>query len=147
MLDAVARHWQVAPDAEVTLEANPTSVEATRFRGYRTAGVNRVSLGVQALDDRVLAELGRMHTAREALDAVAIARSDFRPLLVRSDLCAAAAAAEGWAGELKRALAEAGEHLSLYQLTIEQDTPFAALHAAGKLKIPDDDHRAARSTT
>ena len=71
------RHWRVAPDAEITLEANPTSVEATRFRGYRTAGVNRVSLGVQALDDRVLTELGRMHTAREALDAVAIARTVF----------------------------------------------------------------------
>ena len=77
VLDAIARHWSVAADAEVTLEANPTSVEATRFRGYRTAGVNRVSLGVQALDDRALAELGRMHTAREALDAVAIARAIF----------------------------------------------------------------------
>ncbi len=77
MLDAIARHWRVAPDAEITLEANPTSVEATRFRGYRTAGVNRVSLGVQALDDRALAELGRLHTAREALDAVGIARAVF----------------------------------------------------------------------
>ena len=71
ILDAIAKHWHVAPDVEVSLEANPTSVEATRFRGYRSAGVNRVSLGVQALDDRVLAELGRMHTSREALDAVA----------------------------------------------------------------------------
>ena len=77
ILDAIAKHWRVAPDVEVSLEANPTSVEATRFRGYRSAGVNRVSLGVQALDDRVLAELGRMHTSREALDAVGIARSIF----------------------------------------------------------------------
>src|SRR5687768_12362399 len=74
ILDAIGKHWGVARDAEVTLEANPTSVEATRFRGYRTAGVNRVSLGVQALDDAALKELGRLHTAQEALDAVAIAR-------------------------------------------------------------------------
>ena len=77
VLDAIAQHWRVAPDAEITLEANPTSVEATRFRGYRAAGVNRVSLGVQALDDRALSALGRLHSAREALDAVAIARSVF----------------------------------------------------------------------
>ena len=74
ILDAVARHWRLAPDVEITLEANPSSVEATRFRGYRAAGVNRVSLGVQSLDDTVLKQLGRLHTAREALDAVAIAR-------------------------------------------------------------------------
>src|SRR5271166_3777980 len=77
ILDAVARHWPIAPNAEITLEANPTSVEAERFRGFRAAGVNRVSLGVQALDDRVLGELGRLHTAREALDAVEIARKVF----------------------------------------------------------------------
>src|ERR1700752_5534008 len=77
ILDAIAKHWRVARDAEVTLEANPTSVEATRFAGYRSAGVNRVSLGVQALDDISLKELGRLHTAQEALDAVAIARSVF----------------------------------------------------------------------
>jgi coproporphyrinogen III oxidase-like Fe-S oxidoreductase len=67
VLDSIAQHWSVAPNAEITLEANPTSVEATRFRGYRTAGVNRVSLGVQALDDRILAELGRLHTARSSI--------------------------------------------------------------------------------
>src|SRR5215510_4674781 len=77
ILDTIAKHWLVASDAEVTLEANPTSVEATRFRGYRAAGVNRVSLGVQALDDTALKELGRMHTAQEALAAVAIARTHF----------------------------------------------------------------------
>src|SRR5487761_2568492 len=77
ILDCIGKHWTIASDAEVTLEANPTSVEATRFRGYRTAGVNRVSLGVQALDDRALAEFGRMHSAREALDAVAVARTIF----------------------------------------------------------------------
>src|ERR1700688_812819 len=77
ILDCIGKHWSVSPDVEVSLEANPTSVEATRFRGYRSAGVNRVSLGVQALDDAALKEPGRMHTSREALDAVAIARSIF----------------------------------------------------------------------
>ena len=91
ILDTIGKHWTVAPDVEVTLEANPTSVEATRFRGYRAAGVNRVSLGVQALDDASLKELGRLHTAQEALDAVAIARNVVRPLFVRSDLRAPAA--------------------------------------------------------
>jgi oxygen-independent coproporphyrinogen-3 oxidase len=139
VLDAIAQHWSVAADAEVTLEANPTSVEATRFRGYRTAGVNRVSLGVQALDDRVLAELGRMHSAREALDAVAVARSVFGRYSFDLIYARPRQTPQEWAGELGRALDEAGEHLSLYQLTIEQDTPFAALHAAGKLKTPDED--------
>src|SRR5712692_2206282 len=77
ILDTIARHWTLARDVEVTLEANPTSVEATRFRGFRAAGVNRVSLGVQALDDGALTALGRLHSAREALDAVAVARSIF----------------------------------------------------------------------
>jgi oxygen-independent coproporphyrinogen-3 oxidase len=77
VLDAIGKNWSVAPDVEVTLEANPTSVEATRFRGYRAAGVNRVSLGVQALDDASLKALGRLHTAQEALDAVKIARGAF----------------------------------------------------------------------
>ncbi len=139
VLDAVAKHWRVAPDVEVTLEANPTSVEATRFRGYRTAGVNRVSLGVQALDDRALAELGRTHTSREALDAVAVARSIFDRYSFDLIYARPRQQPEQWAVELKRALTEVGEHLSLYQLTIEQDTPFEALHAAGKLKTPDED--------
>jgi oxygen-independent coproporphyrinogen-3 oxidase len=139
LLDAVARHWTVAPDAEVTLEANPTSVEATRFRGYRAAGVNRVSLGVQALDDRALAELGRMHSAKEALDAVGVARTVFGRYSFDLIYARPRQTPQQWAGELGRALAEAGEHLSLYQLTIEHDTPFAALHAAGKLKTPDED--------
>ncbi len=139
VLDAIARHWRVASNAEITLEANPTSVEATRFRGYRTAGVNRVSLGVQALDDRVLTELGRMHSAREALDAVAIARTVFGRYSFDLIYARPNQEPKAWADELKRGLAEAGEHLSLYQLTIEPETPFAALHAAGKLRLPDED--------
>jgi oxygen-independent coproporphyrinogen-3 oxidase len=139
ILDAVARHWSVAGDVEVTLEANPTSVEARRFEAYRTAGVNRVSLGVQALDDAALAALGRTHTAREALDAVAIARRIFGRYSFDLIYARPGQTPAAWRGELARAIAEAAEHLSLYQLTIEPDTPFAALHAAGKLVVPDAD--------
>ena len=139
ILNAVARHWTIAADAEVSLEANPTSVEATRFRGYRVAGVNRVSLGVQALDDAALKQLGRLHSAQEALDAVAVARSIFARYSFDLIYARPNQTPERWAGELKRAIAEAAEHLSLYQLTIEPDTPFSVLHAAGKLAIPDND--------
>ena len=139
ILDAVARHWPIAPGVEVTLEANPTSVEATRFRGFRTAGVNRVSLGVQALDDAALKALGRTHSADEALAALAVARAIFERFSFDLIYARPGQTPEAWRAELTRALAQAGEHLSLYQLTIEQDTPFAALHAAGKLVIPGDD--------
>jgi putative oxygen-independent coproporphyrinogen III oxidase len=139
VLDAIAKNWPVAAGVEVTLEANPTSVEATRFRGFRAAGVNRVSLGVQALDDAALKELGRLHSAREALDAVAIARASFEHYSFDLIYARPGQTPAAWAAELRRAIAEAGEHLSLYQLTIEQDTPFFALHAAGKLTVPDDD--------
>jgi putative oxygen-independent coproporphyrinogen III oxidase len=139
VLDAIARHWPVAADAEVTLEANPTSVEAARFRGFRAAGVNRVSLGVQALDDAALRELGRLHSAREALDAVEVARASFERYSFDLIYARPGQTPDAWAAELGQAIAEAGEHLSLYQLTIEHDTPFFALHAAGKLALPDDD--------
>ena len=139
ILDAVARHWAIASDVEVTLEANPTSVEATRFRGYRAAGVDRVSLGVQALDDAALAALGRLHSVREALDAVAIARTIFPRYSFDLIYARPAQTPAAWRTELEQAIAEAAEHLSLYQLTIEPDTPFAGLHAAGKLKVPDGD--------
>jgi putative oxygen-independent coproporphyrinogen III oxidase len=139
ILDAIAKRWSVSPDVEVTLEANPTSVEATRFRGYRAAGVNRVSLGVQALDDSALKELGRLHTAQEALDAVAVARANFERYSFDLIYARPRQTPAAWAAELKRAIAEAAEHLSLYQLTIEQGTPFYGLHKAGKLVVPDDD--------
>jgi putative oxygen-independent coproporphyrinogen III oxidase len=138
VLDAIARHWRVAPDAEVTLEANPTSVEATRFRGYRSAGVNRVSLGVQALDDASLKTLGRLHSAREALDAVRIARSAFDRTSFDLIYARPGQTPQMWADELKQAISETAEHLSLYQLTIEAETPFFGLHAAGKLATPDE---------
>jgi oxygen-independent coproporphyrinogen-3 oxidase len=138
ILDAIGKHWHVAPDVEVTLEANPTSVEATRFHGYRAAGVNRVSLGVQALDDASLKALGRLHTAREALDAVAIARGAFDRYSFDLIYARPDQTPQMWADELTRAIGEAAEHLSLYQLTIEPETPFFGLHAAGKLKTPDE---------
>jgi oxygen-independent coproporphyrinogen-3 oxidase len=139
ILDAIAKHWSVSPDVEVSLEANPTSVEATRFRGYRSAGVNRVSLGVQALDDASLKELGRLHTAREALDAVAVARSIFDRYSFDLIYARPRQTLAAWEAELKHAISEAAEHLSLYQLTIEPGTPFFGLHKAGKLITPDDD--------
>lgn len=138
ILDSIAKHWTVARNVEVTLEANPTSVEATRFRGYRAAGVNRVSLGVQALDDVSLKALGRLHTAREALDAVAIARSAFDRYSFDLIYARPDQTPQMWRDELMQAISEAAEHLSLYQLTIEPETPFFGLHAAGKLKIPDE---------
>src|SRR5262245_44363701 len=110
-----------------------------RFRGFRAAGINRVSLGVQALDDGALKALGRLHSAREALAAVAVARSIFERYSFDLIYARPGQTPQAWGAELKRAMLEAGEHLSLYQLTIEQDTPFAALHAAGKLVVPDDD--------
>jgi oxygen-independent coproporphyrinogen-3 oxidase len=139
ILDAIGKHWSIAPDVEVTLEANPTSVEATRFRGYRAAGINRVSLGVQSLDDASLKELGRLHTAQEALDAVAVARSIFERYSFDLIYARPRQTLAGWQAELERAIAEAAEHLSLYQLTIEAGTPFFGLHKAGKLITPSDD--------
>jgi putative oxygen-independent coproporphyrinogen III oxidase len=139
ILDAIAKHWTIAPDVEVTLEANPTSVEATRFRGYRSAGINRVSLGVQALDDVSLKKLGRLHTAQEALDAVKVARAIFERYSFDLIYARPKQTPAAWAAELKNAITEAAEHLSLYQLTIEPDTPFFALHQAGKLVVPDED--------
>ena len=140
ILDAVASNWRVADDVEVTLEANPTSVEARRFTGYRAAGVNRVSLGVQALDDAALVALGRTHTAREALGAVAIARRIFERYSFDLIYARPGQTAAEWRAELMRAISQAAGHLSLYQLTIEPETPFAALHAAGRLVIPDPNH-------
>ena len=139
VLDAVAKHWTVAPNAEITMEANPSSVEAERFRGYRAAGVNRVSLGVQALNDRDLRFLGRLHNVAEAKRAIDLARATFPRLSFDLIYARPNQTPDAWAAELKEALALAADHLSLYQLTIEEGTPFFALARAGKLKIPDDD--------
>lgn len=139
ILDAVASCWTMAPDVEITLEANPTSVEATRFQGYRDAGVNRISMGVQALNDADLKALGRMHTAQEAMDAVDVARRLFDRVSFDLIYARQHQTLDAWRTELNAAIDRAADHLSLYQLTIEAGTPFAALHAAGKLKTPDDE--------
>jgi oxygen-independent coproporphyrinogen-3 oxidase len=138
ILDAIARHWPLGPACEITLEANPTSVEAERFRGYRAAGVNRVSLGVQSLDNDALKFLGRLHSAEEALAAIAIARANFPRLSFDLIYARPGQTPAAWRAELTRALTEESEHLSLYQLTIEDETPFAALHRNGRLTIPDE---------
>ncbi len=139
VIDEIARHWPVSKDAEINLEANPTSVEAERFRGYRAAGVNRVSLGVQALDDASLKALGRMHTADEALAAVEVARENFPRISFDLIYARPGQSPRAWREELAKALAFAPEHLSLYQLTIEPGTTFEMLHRAGKLITPDTD--------
>ncbi|MCA0029204.1 radical SAM family heme chaperone HemW [Mesorhizobium sp. B263B2A] len=142
VLDAVARNWTVPDGIEVTLEANPSSVEAERFRGYRTAGVNRVSLGVQALNDKDLRLLGRLHNVEEALHAIGLAREIFPRLSFDLIYARPGQTPEAWASELEQAIGHAADHLSLYQLTIEEGTPFHALHAAKKFIIPDNDHAA-----
>jgi oxygen-independent coproporphyrinogen-3 oxidase len=139
VLDAVAGAWTVDSGVEVTLEANPTSVEAGRFKGYRTAGVNRVSLGVQALDDADLRRLGRMHSAAEALAAVRVAASIFERYSFDLIYARPHQSPGAWRTELEQAIGHAVEHLSLYQLTIEPDTWFERLHKAGKLVVPTDD--------
>jgi oxygen-independent coproporphyrinogen-3 oxidase len=139
ILDAIAAKWPIAGDCEITLEANPTSVEASRFAGYRAAGVNRVSLGVQSLVDRDLKALGRLHNVGEALVAVGIAAKHFERFSFDLIYARPGQSPETWRAELVEALAHAPAHLSLYQLTIEPGTAFEALHAAGKLAIPDAD--------
>jgi oxygen-independent coproporphyrinogen-3 oxidase len=139
ILDAIGGAWSIDPNAEVTLEANPTSVEAERFQGYRTAGINRVSLGVQALNDPDLRRLGRMHSAEEALAAVRIAAAIFERYSFDLIYARPGQTPESWRAELEEAFRHAAEHLSLYQLTIEPDTWFERLHRAGKLTVPSDD--------
>jgi putative oxygen-independent coproporphyrinogen III oxidase len=137
ILEAIARHWTLDNDTEITLEANPTSVEAENFKGYAAAGVNRLSLGIQALDDGSLKALGRMHTADEALEAFALARASFDRISFDLIYAREGQTLEAWRSELARALTFAADHLSLYQLTIEDGTPFAALHEAGRLRVPE----------
>ena len=139
VLDAIAGHWPVAPHVETTLEANPTSIEAENFRGYRAAGVNRVSVGVQALNEPDLKALGRQHTVAEALEAFRIAakifpRVSFDLIYARPNQTVAQ-----WGEELGRALGYQQGHMSLYQLTIEEGTAYFDLHARGSLVVPRDD--------
>jgi oxygen-independent coproporphyrinogen-3 oxidase len=142
VLEAIAANWTIADNAEITLEANPSSVEAERFRGYRSAGVNRVSLGVQALNDGDLRFLGRLHNVEEALHAIGLAREIFPRLSFDLIYARPGQKPEDWAAELKQAIGYAVDHLSLYQLTIEEGTRFFQLYNAGKFEIPDGEHAA-----
>ena len=135
--------WDSAPGIEITLEANPTSVEASRFAALAEAGVNRVSLGVQALDPAALKFLGREHSTDEALEALATARRHFARHSFDLIYARPGQTPEAWAEELERALTLAGEHLSLYQLTIERGTRFFTDHARGTFVLPDEEASAA----
>ncbi|PZQ11900.1 MAG: coproporphyrinogen III oxidase [Ancylobacter novellus] len=138
ILDAIGENWEVETQVEVTLEANPTSVEAERFRGYRAAGVDRVSLGVQSLVAADLAALGRLHSVDEAMAALDVATDIFPRVSFDLIYARPGQTPEMWGEELREAIARGTEHLSLYQLTIEEGTPYEALHRAGKIRTPDE---------
>ena len=133
----IAELWELEPAAEITLEANPGSVEAGRFRGYREAGVNRVSLGVQSLVEGDLKALGRIHSVAEARAALEIANTTFERVSFDLIYARSGQTLEAWREELEEALSFSPSHLSLYQLTIEPDTVFHTLHSAGRLVIPE----------
>lgn len=143
VLDAIARLWQAAGNLEITLEANPASADAARFADYCAAGVNRVSLGVQALNDADLKFLGRLHNVAEAKSALAMAMKTFDRVSLDLIYARPAQTLREWQAELGEALAFGTEHLSLYQLTVEPSTPFAALARKGALQVPGDESAAA----
>ena len=139
LIDAAHDHWRAAADVEITLEANPSSVEAARFADLARAGVNRVSLGLQSLDDAALRFLGRAHGAAEGLAALDLAQGCFARASFDLIYALPGQTAEAWDAQLDRALALGTGHLSLYQLTIEPGTRFAAMAARGELAHPDPD--------
>lgn len=140
LIDEIAKVWDLSANAEITLEANPTSVEAGRFRGFESAGVNRISMGIQALNDNDLRALGRMHSTTEALQAFDIARDIFNRVSFDLIYARQNQTLADWQAELERALNLAVDHLSLYQLTIEDGTRFGDMAARGRLRgLPDDD--------
>ncbi len=143
VIDRAAERWQTDPDIEITLEANPTSVEADRFADYGAAGVNRVSLGVQALNDDALRTLGRGHDKADALRALTLAANIFSRRSFDLIYARPGQSVSDWRQELNAALALADGHLSLYQLTIEPGTAFHPLAARGALVLPDEDAQAA----
>ena len=140
LIEAAGRYWPLADDVEITLEANPSSVEADRFADLRAAGINRVSLGVQAFDDERLAFLGRAHSAREGLDAIATAQRNFARVSFDLIYALPGDTEQQWSSDLDRAIGLGTEHLSLYQLTIEPGTRFAAMAAKGTLTPLDADY-------
>ncbi len=143
LLDEVRLHWAVVPEVEITLEANPNSAEADRFRAFAAAGVNRLSLGVQALDPAALRLLGRAHGRKEAIAAIEHAREIFPRYSFDLIYGRPGQSVAAWLRELDEALTIAGEHLSLYQLTIEPGTAFATLARRGELVLPEEDSTAA----
>ena len=143
LLDRVHFRWTVIPDLEVTLEANPNSAEAARFRAFAAAGVNRLSLGVQALDPMALRFLGRAHDRDEALAAIEYARGSFPQFSFDLIYARPGQSLAAWQRELDEALMLAGDHLSLYQLTIEPGTAFATRERLGELVVPAEEDAAA----
>lgn len=140
IMERVRTHWRLANDLEVTLEANPTSIEAGRFRGYHEAGISRVSIGIQALNDGDLKRLGRLHSAREALAAVELARLTFDRVSFDLIYARQDQSVEDWEAELRQALDLEPDHLSLYQLTIEDGTAFGDRFRRGSLRgLPDEE--------
>jgi oxygen-independent coproporphyrinogen-3 oxidase len=133
IIDAAVNHWSAASDIEITLEANPNSVEAARFSDLAQAGVNRVSLGLQSFDDKALRFLGRAHSALEGFAALETAQKHFRRVSFDLIYALPEETEASWSAMLAQALSLGTKHLSLYQLTIEPGTRFAALHTAGKL--------------
>lgn len=142
VIAAVRRHWTTTPDLEITLEANPTSVEIGRFRAFSDAGVNRVSIGVQALDDAVLKFLGRQHSAGEAIRALEIGRATFPRLSFDLIYARPGQSLEAWQSELAAALDLANSHISLYQLTIEPGTAFEQRVARGDFQVLPEEQQA-----
>ena len=139
VLQKIAALWPMGNDVEITLEANPASADAARFADYRASGVNRVSLGVQALNDPDLKKLGRLHDVTEAKAALKMAMANFGRVSLDLIYARPDQTQAQWRSELKDALSFGTDHLSLYQLTIEPETPYALLHRSGQLQIPDDD--------
>ena len=142
LIDRVAKMWPVEANVEISMEANPSTVEAGRFRDFRSAGIGRLSLGIQALDDASLKFLGRHHDLAEALAALDVARQTFPRFSFDLIYARPGQDVAAWRTELGRALTLAGDHLSLYQLTIEDGTAFAPAHARGDFILPDDDNAA-----
>lgn len=139
ILETINDLWAIDDKIEVTLEANPTSIEAQKFKGFRAAGINRVSVGIQSLKDEDLKFLGRKHNVREALQAIEIARENFERFSFDLIYARPGQSLQDWEAELRQAAALAGGHLSLYQLTIERSTPFYMDHAKGRFKMPDEE--------
>jgi len=143
VINIIRKRWAPEGDIEITLEANPSSVEAGRFRAYKAAGINRLSVGIQSLDDNVLTFLGRLHSADEALKALKVAQDNFERVSFDLIYARPQQSVADWSNELKEALSFGTNHLSLYQLTIEEGTAFYHQFKRGKFKLPDENTAAA----